>query len=464
MTRVVLALVAAAAFSVAVAPARALSPAVESHLPEITEHVVRGGATDLPGVACGAVCADIWDEEQRLKPARVSSAEPIQRAARNVRIGTKVLPPMSVLGRVTLSGTSFSIGWKVGGAVRTKLLKIGVPESPPLDEYFVNFHIDWLEQGAPIAHAGTAPVSAYYIHAYTSDGNTLNGFLRGNPALKGACATNYDHGGGPAWTDVITGSSACSQGFAEPLGYRDVHAYYRLGEDFHTPEPITDYSGQPFDKETTDWPDEPTSRADAEERTRRELERALSKPFVDLLDYLLGEPDACHPIDSNVCNDDPTDEERRRRCRPATSTPSGTDPDPNRPREQFAPEQYETHTGGFKRVPEGGVLPTEDAQLKYGWTRNPRSGDDWPGWGWRHVDAKHGWSEADIEATQDALARPPERVGGRLIYKGQEYPGLDGAWCQRRVVFGDERVAREEPEPKQIITSYGRWLRQVEIP
>jgi hypothetical protein len=85
--------------------------------------------------------------------------------------------------------------------------------------------------------------------------------------------------------------------------------------------------------------------------------------------------------------------------------------------------------------------------------------DRWGGWGWRHIQAKHGWDEDDEAATRDALATPAatiEQSPTSMRYIGEVYP-QNGADCER-VVTVEYGVHPGDPlgTPKGIITSYGR--------
>jgi hypothetical protein len=82
--------------------------------------------------------------------------------------------------------------------------------------------------------------------------------------------------------------------------------------------------------------------------------------------------------------------------------------------------------------------------------------DRWPGWGYRHIQAKHGWSDDDIAATRAALLAPvvaTEEDPTTMVYRGAEYT-QNGALCQRRVVV----QYNPSTGPKGIITSYGDYL------
>jgi hypothetical protein len=100
--------------------------------------------------------------------------------------------------------------------------------------------------------------------------------------------------------------------------------------------------------------------------------------------------------------------------------------------------------------------------LRHG-TANWRGGhiDDWGGWGWRHIAAKHGRSAADETATRAALTAPAstaEQTPTSMRYLGPEYE-QNGAVCQRVVVV-EYGLQEGDPAdtPKGIITSYGQSI------
>lgn len=77
----------------------------------------------------------------------------------------------------------------------------------------------------------------------------------------------------------------------------------------------------------------------------------------------------------------------------------------------------------------------------------------WDGYGYRHIAAKHGWSDADERATRDVLlSSTPTPVNGidRWRYVGQPYPGADGRPCVRIV-----GIRSGDPAAEGIVTSYG---------
>ena len=91
------------------------------------------------------------------------------------------------------------------------------------------------------------------------------------------------------------------------------------------------------------------------------------------------------------------------------------------------------------------------------WLRQGRTwvtpSNDWGGWGWRHIAAKHGWGLQDALATEQALSRPPVSDNGTSReYHGPVYE-LNGALCYRVVKV--RYATNNKFPPRGIITSYG---------
>lgn len=87
--------------------------------------------------------------------------------------------------------------------------------------------------------------------------------------------------------------------------------------------------------------------------------------------------------------------------------------------------------------------------------------DNWLDWGWRHIQAKHGWNQDDELATRSALQAPAfaeDEGNGVMRYIGPEYSSR-GAICRRHVVV-DYTVEAVSGEPYGIRTSFGRYVRE----
>ncbi|HMJ34426.1 MAG TPA: hypothetical protein VK501_10960 [Baekduia sp.] len=231
-----------------------------------------------------------------------------------------------------------------------------------------------------------------------------------------------------------------------------VESYWLKEDELPASTPVEDYNGQPYNKTYAAPPDPGTTVVAT--RTRNGLESGAYPTLERQLEFELGEPNVCDPVDRNVCNPPTTDEDGQRRCE--LSTPDDTDPDQTVSTAFNHPAQYRVVTPFTRTTEDGGQT---DTALKVGWTA-PSAKKGWKGWGWRHVAAKHGWGPDDIVATQIALQSVPTRQSnGTLEYLGIEYE-KNGAICTRVVIVADETLADlGEPEAKAIITSYGRFIR-----
>lgn len=138
------------------------------------------------------------------------------------------------------------------------------------------------------------------------------------------------------------------------------------------------------------------------------------------------------------------------------SPPALQNPDGNLEPEPFTekiPTPFVT-TGrppGFEEAP--------DPYLRWGETEwAGQYIDNWDGFGWRHIVAKHGWSADDEAATRLALQAPvsttPSRSGVSW-YEGATYQ-QNGAICQRLVLV-DYNVDSASGKPSGIRTSFGAF-------
>ena len=81
------------------------------------------------------------------------------------------------------------------------------------------------------------------------------------------------------------------------------------------------------------------------------------------------------------------------------------------------------------------------------------------GWGYRHIKAKHGWGSVDETATRAALLTSVfdnRRTPDSYVFVGPEYV-RNGIVCVRQVIVNESAIG-EEPEAREIATSYGRPL------
>jgi hypothetical protein len=232
-----------------------------------------------------------------------------------------------------------------------------------------------------------------------------------------------------------------------------VHYAYAPEDALSAKGPIDDYSTQPYDYQTAAPPD--PGVATVTDRIRSELESDNYPTLNQKYEYELGTPNACDPVEPFVCNPpERTSVEDQRKCE-LGDRGTHQDPDPTRTIEKNDPALYERHqTFAAKGIDGGEWFP----DLYKGWTDEHAGADGWGGWGWRHIDAKHGWRQADIDATAQALQSTPIRQdNGALRYVGAQYE-QNGALCERWVIVWDTRRDDDEPQPPGIVTSFGRFV------
>jgi hypothetical protein len=199
---------------------------------------------------------------------------------------------------------------------------------------------------------------------------------------------------------------------------------------------------------STDWTC-PTS-SNIEQKVTDELNTGTYEKLAPWLDHFAEPENFPDPTVPETQN------ENDHRCdvsEPSYQNPGGSSsPEPYEPKLQ---EAFET-TGRPSAAPDA-----PDPYLRWGETTwRGAFQDNWDGWGWRHIQAKHGWSAADEAATRQTLLSPINTDGGNegstsMTYFGAEYT-QNGAVCARTVVveFG------EHTGPKGIITSFGGFVRE----
>ncbi len=106
------------------------------------------------------------------------------------------------------------------------------------------------------------------------------------------------------------------------------------------------------------------------------------------------------------------------------------------------------HRAGNTLMRSGSARPSTDAD------------DEWFGYGYRKIAAKHGWGPVDDAETRKVLAAPVQayqekNYRTRWTYKGQRFVGLGGRDCWR-VVVADDNVPTGRSGPEGIITSCGK--------
>jgi hypothetical protein len=90
--------------------------------------------------------------------------------------------------------------------------------------------------------------------------------------------------------------------------------------------------------------------------------------------------------------------------------------------------------------------------LRYGYVVTAPLPDQFIGWGFRKIRAKHGWSTADQDATREALSYPPIKPG---VFQSPNTYQRYGVDCRRQVIVSRGK-GQNEPVQKGIVNSYGR--------
>lgn len=225
------------------------------------------------------------------------------------------------------------------------------------------------------------------------------------------------------------------------------------GSDGRVPGAIEDYTGQPSEGLIETWPGQPQTQTELENRLRTFLgDNPLARDFYLYKLEPENYPDPRKPETENPNN------HRCDKSPPAYKVVGGsTVPAQEVP---FYENAFEA-TGRPVDYPDA-----PDPYLRWGkasWKEDFL--DNWDGYGWRHIQAKHGWGAGDLADTATVLQNPvgggPSDDGtGRAVYLGQPYP-WDGVVCQRRVVvdYSDIGDPTAPPNiPLGVVTSYAQLV------
>jgi hypothetical protein len=462
-------------FPPAIADAYVPEPVVQENIPAIADHLARGGAVPIPGVDCGARCADWWVQEHRPIPNQPSSDQ-LHRELRRLRWRTKLLPPPSALGSIALRASAitgtFTIGWTIGTGVR-KYLKIGVPE-PELSEPGKNPTLRWswfnrtVAGGDPpllepelVLPAGTFHLQFVHKSSVRFDWRDFGGEGCDIPLSV------------PAELRLLSRGIRCNGPWGSRIGTQ--YAAY-LPEDELGVYPVEDYVDQPTDVQIQNWDGKPGTRTQLEQSVQTELSAAGSETADAWWSHLL---------DPQTYDDPTEDKDEATDCRPTDSVPAG-DPAPERGTQNFLDDpvrwraRYETVPESQfppgSTVPEDGLIAANPsgarAYMRWGWAALDAEKPlvDWEGWGFRKIVAKHGWSTSALEKTAQALLMTPTTDDNYEEYVGPPYASRRGVptACEWVVVVQREpydlpgRPEAQEGAPMDgIITAHGRYVRPI---
>jgi hypothetical protein len=432
----------------------ALPPQVEAELDEIVEYNYRGSAQASPP-SCGPVCQDLRTAETRPGGWSTPEMQQLSRESRTLRVATGLSKAIRLIGGVSLGAAAFDVGYLIGGGANAKFFRVGLPAKSPVLTAAPQ-RLSFFDSCSP---SSPCPIGSHY-----HDRPTLT-----QPAYVWQWNANWDSPYGANWWDwrsndgdcnhpapptdaphvfeSVASSSTCLASPTDQTGTTTTAWWYQ--DDLPATTPLLDYNGQPSDYQDW-WPPTDPGFQTTKTRTRNELESGRYPLLNQKIEHELGVPEVCDPVDPDVCNQPETTREQERKCE--LGEPDDADPDDSISNDQFVAGQYTPVTSLMRRHETSGQLvPTA---LKVGWTEADVT-RGWIGWGWRHVVAKHGWTPADVAATEDALLEVPFQDGG-WVYLGEEYE-QNGAVCQRRVVVSPNKRP-QEPSAKEIITSYGDYL------
>ena len=435
------------------------------NIPVIADHAARGGAVTVPGVDCGSRCADFWVEEHRPIPNQPSSTQ-LHRELRSLRIRARVLPALRVAGTIGLAVGTFDVGWKIGTGIRTKLLKLEVPEHTPWNPSWQQ-QLTFRTQGSGLGASGLNFPYDGWLWEWSSNGAYWGNYWV-TPVENGtaeACPASSNPAGIPSgFTEFIGTPHPNCNSYWNGGGNGGVAHIAATPEDALDPAgPVEDYTTQPYQLETCGacWADAPGTRTQLEDRIQAGFDTGLA-PRAEAF--------YAEQLDPRN-HDKATDEDEV--CQPSGGA-SGEDPGLGR----GAGNTGEEFRRRYEQVPND-VYPTAGypatdapgdgrAYLRWGETSPnvDNSHIEWRGWGYRKIKAKHGWGAADREATRVALLSPnpipSPTVPGRYEYHGSEYQGAGNAVCIRVVVVDYEKTTDEELRPGYedlpsagIITSFG---------
>lgn len=399
------------------------------------------------------MCQDLRAAELRATRSR-SSVEQLNREIRTIRPKVGLNPALRVLVTISLGVEAGRLGWKIGTGINSKFLRLGLPANgTPAGYTFPEINFRQAGERSQIWYKVPVPEDGW-VWSIFSTAYSWQRSMEYRPRVSNGLCQQQAFTPPQGFIEV---SAPAEQYACRPSPYdtkeavTDLKIAYKPENALKAEGPIEDYAGQPYDK-LSYAPSDP-GRSVVGDRLRMALESGSYPELNKKLDFELGTPNACDPVEPNLCNPPTTEQERERACEPSSGT--GSDPAPELGTAENSPAFYDDKATFPRKTPSGGETMTA---LRVGvlrsTTRKPLAG-----WGWRHVKAKHGWDEADIAATAAALRDPLGEIDNpsgtsTLIYHGPEYRPREGLVCERIVLVAPTPL-EGEPKSKEILTSYG---------
>lgn len=407
-----------------------------------------GGTGDVPGLTPSDVAQQWYVEEHRPYP-NAPASEALHRELSALRQRTGLLPRLAPLGRFALGGVGGLIAWEVGTRVLSGLFP---GESEPVAGAVLLSHFEFRDNTLTVStiyetNKLKGPVKLYmtsaagvYFHTEYRGGQWTCGGSRPAPPVAPEGAESL----------VTDAGTVCGTQKVKVIYFN----HLRPGEF----SPDHGPGGTPTYVPTTTPtynPGVPASKAQAEQLMQNEFATG-EYPLPELYLKFLNAPEE-HP------NPLVTQEDEDHRCDrgdgPTYQNPGGNvDPDPfdfhlptpfniaNRPPSGEGVAVY-LHEGTTHWVP--GRHPEIPADEQFI--------DDWGGWGYRHIAAKHGWSQLDYDETVYALS-----VGQPAFNPASENydyvapvatPGNGGVACIRTVAI-DFEPDTGDPRARGVVTSF----------
>jgi hypothetical protein len=412
---------------------------------QTAELIARGSGVPVTGVGCLQTCEDGWTAEHGLVAPPPSLWERFVTQSRNFRTRVGLVPkPIAIIGRVSLAAGLVVIGVRAGEGAYRKWIAASIPAGPggstgcPNCQVTSEFLIPVI-QGQVISGV-TAPEDGWmYGYVVNTYGPATYGVascenMEGLTTRQPAGARNLP----------MPGGVSCLSG-----GVGALHAAFVSVDDLLQDRQWQDWTNQPFDRDEENWGGRSWTSEDLKRRMLEELATGKYSEWESWLGYVLD--------NKNYANPFAPINEANHRC------DYGTPPYRNTPNPIF-PVPFAELLGPYPTSSRpSGAADTPNPYLRWGrasWQGGDR--DNWNGFGFRHIQAKHSWTEDDKESTRLALADPDpskkiEDNPTSMVYLGPEV-AHDGAVCQRRVVVVYAPDA-DSGIPLGILTSYEAFLR-----